>query len=78
MGEEICNMFFAANNAIDTSSTSDFLFAGCQDTFRQATPRTITNSTDAGCIGEICWDATGYIYLCVADNTWQRVLTSTW
>jgi len=47
------------------------------NTIRIGTARTVTNSTDTGNTGEICWDA-NYIYVCVATNTWKRVLLSTW
>ena len=39
--------------------------------------RTITNSTDTGTTGEICWD-NDYIYVCVATNTWKRAGLSSW
>ena len=41
------------------------------------TERTITNSTDPGVKGTICWDAS-YIYVCVATDTWERVAIATW
>lgn len=31
----------------------------------------------AGTAGEIAWDS-GYIYVCVADNSWKRAALSTW
>ncbi len=43
----------------------------------QATLRTITNSSDTGIQGEICYDA-NFIYICTATNTWKRVGISTW
>lgn len=47
------------------------------DKFRVRTAKTITNSTDSGTVGDICWDAS-YIYICVATDTWKRVSISTW
>jgi hypothetical protein len=41
------------------------------------TERTITNATDPGVKGTICWDA-NYIYVCVATDTWKRVAIATW
>lgn len=39
--------------------------------------KTITNSTDTGTTGEICWDS-DYIYVCIAPNTWKRTGLSSW
>jgi hypothetical protein len=41
------------------------------------TERTITNASDPGVKGTICWDAS-YIYVCVATDTWERVAIATW
>jgi hypothetical protein len=41
------------------------------------TERTITNASDPGVKGTICWDAS-YIYVCVATDTWKRVAIATW
>jgi hypothetical protein len=38
---------------------------------------TVTNSTDTGAKGQICFDA-NYIYVCVDTDTWKRVALSTW
>lgn len=46
-------------------------------TFRLATSRTPASSTATGNTGEICWDSS-YLYVCVATNTWRRLLHSTW
>ncbi len=34
-------------------------------------------ASDPGNIGEIAWD-TGYVYICTASNTWERVAIATW
>jgi hypothetical protein len=47
------------------------------DTFRLDTARTPASATAAGNAGEICW-ANGFIYVCVATNTWKRAALSTW
>lgn len=39
--------------------------------------RTITNSTDTGEEGEVCWDA-DYLYVCVGTDTWKRTALTTW
>jgi hypothetical protein len=41
------------------------------DTVKIRTPRTIGSGSADGIQGEICWDA-GYIYVCVATNSWKR------
>ena len=38
---------------------------------------TIASASTAGTLGQIRWDS-NYIYVCVATNTWKRVLLSTW
>lgn len=35
------------------------------------------NAADTGTLGEIRW-ANGYVYFCVATNTWQRAALATW
>lgn len=47
------------------------------DVMRLRTSKTVTNSTDTGTTGDICWDS-GYIYVCVATNTWKRAAINTW
>lgn len=39
-----------------------------------ATP---ASAAAAGAAGQVAWDA-GFIYVCVATNTWVRVATATW
>lgn len=43
----------------------------------KSTLRTVTNSTDTGTQGEICYDA-NFIYICISANTWKRIGISTW
>ena len=47
------------------------------NTLAMPNSRTITNSTDSGSTGEICWDSS-YIYVCTGTNTWKRASLSTW
>ncbi len=47
------------------------------DIFRLRTAKTPANAGDAGNTGDICWDAT-YLYVCIAANTWRRILHATW
>jgi len=46
-------------------------------TIRLGTSRTPASATATGNTGEICWDS-GYLYVCVATNTWKRTSLSTW
>lgn len=41
------------------------------------TNKTITNATDPGRPGQICYDS-DYIYICIASDTWMRTGISTW
>lgn len=47
------------------------------NTIQMAALRTITNSSDTGTQGEVCFDA-NYVYVCTAANTWKRAALSTW
>tara|TARA_R110002051_G_scaffold23749_1_gene59611 strand:+ start:285 stop:644 length:360 start_codon:yes stop_codon:yes gene_type:complete len=38
---------------------------------------TPASASASGAIGTIAWD-TGYIYVCTATNTWERVAIATW
>ena len=63
-------------NGESSSSSYDQYFATSGDTMTIRTPRTPASSTATGLIGEMCWD-TGFIYICIANNTWKRVALST-
>lgn len=41
------------------------------------TPKTPTEGSAAGDIGEVCWDAS-FLYICVAQNSWQRIASASW
>lgn len=47
------------------------------DAIRIRTPRTPVNATAPGNPGEVCWDG-GFIYVCVASNSWKRATLETW
>lgn len=38
---------------------------------------TVATAATAGAVGTIKWDA-GFIYVCVATNTWKKVAIATW
>ena len=44
---------------------------------RLRTAKTPSAANDSGSAGDICWDS-GYVYVCVATNTWKRAALSTW
>jgi hypothetical protein len=39
--------------------------------------KTPASSTDTGTAGQICWDSS-FLYICIATNTWRRIVHSTW
>jgi hypothetical protein len=45
-------------------------------TFRISTA-TPASSSSSGVVGQIAWDS-GYVYVCVATNTWKRAALATW
>ena len=47
------------------------------DSIRIDTTKTPSSASDTGTTGQIAWDST-YFYICIATNTWQRVLHATW
>lgn len=47
------------------------------NTLRLRTARTPASAVAAGNAGEICW-AAGFLYVCVAANTWRRVAIAAW
>jgi hypothetical protein len=57
------------------SFTGDVSTAG--DSIRIDTAKTPSSSSDTGTTGQIAWDST-YFYICIATDTWQRVLHATW
>lgn len=36
-----------------------------------------TANTSTGTAGQVAWDS-GYVYVCIATNTWKRAALSTW
>lgn len=47
------------------------------DGIRIRTAKTPSSASDTGVTGQIAWDST-YIYICVATDTWHRVMHLTW
>jgi hypothetical protein len=70
--DEICN--FAENGAVEAIEGVT-IASGKKLTLLGA--RTITNATDTGTAGEVCWDA-DYLYVCVGVDTWKRTALTTW
>jgi hypothetical protein len=44
---------------------------------RLTTNKTPASATDTGEAGEICYDS-GFLYVCVATNSWKRVAIASW
>jgi len=61
---------------IGTDSPTTFLDVN-SDVIRLRTAKTPATAGATGNQGDICWD-TGYIYVCVATNTWKRTAIATW
>lgn len=47
------------------------------DSMRLRTAKTPASAVAAGNAGDICWDS-GFVYVCVAANTWKRAALATW
>ena len=47
------------------------------DLLRVRVAKTPASATATGNQGDFCWDA-NFLYICVATNTWRRVVHSTW
>lgn len=47
------------------------------NTMRLVAPRTPASAIAPGAVGEVCWDA-GFIYVCIAANTWRRAALVAW
>ncbi len=47
------------------------------DKVRVRTAKTPSSHTDTGNQGDICWDS-GFIYICIATNSWKRVAIASW
>ncbi len=61
---------------IGTSAPSTLLDINSQ-TLRLRSAKTPSSASDNGSTGEVCWDA-GYVYVCIASNTWKRAPLATW
>lgn len=74
-------VYISDNLDLTTSNSSNYFVSLQGDTMRILQQRTITNSSDAGYPGEICFDA-DYIYYCIdgdgESGTWKRGALSTW
>jgi hypothetical protein len=67
-----------ADNGTTTRATFDStgaVFTG--NRVNVATSKTPATATAAGTAGDICWDS-GFVYVCVATNTWKRSALATW
>ena len=76
LGADNMTILRGGNVMIGTGTPTEKLDIN-SDAIRLRTAQTITNSTDTGTTGQICWDAS-YVYVCVATNTWKRATLATW
>lgn len=66
------------NQDIRTSATPTFVSSiNSGDNVIITTPKTPVNAGAAGTVGQLCWDS-GFIYICIATNTWHRVAQAAW
>lgn len=61
----------------DSSSNPIYQFPAAGNGIRIYNSQTPATASATGTAGTICWDS-GYIYVCVATNTWKRVAVATW
>ncbi len=77
--------YFYLSDNFDATTTgpTNYFFSMQGDTIRILLARTITNSTDPGYTGEICFDG-NYLYYCVSGDgtntgsSWVRAPFSSW
>jgi len=70
------NNYLAGNTGLGTTAPTEKLDVNA-DTIRLRTARTPASSTEACAAGEIAWDS-GFIYVCIAANTWRRATLAAW
>ena len=64
------------NGNLDTGTTS-LRWGTIWGTKLVLTTQTPASAAASGTAGEIAWD-TGFLYVCTATNTWERVAVATW
>lgn len=69
--------FFIQSYSTSPSLLSGDLTVGGSGKFFISTSETPAGAADACTTGQIAWDA-GFIYICVAPNTWKRSAIATW
>lgn len=67
---------FATSNTNDTLPPVVLQLNG-DGTIIFMVPKTPASAAAAGTAGTITWDS-GFIYVCVATNTWKRIAIATW
>jgi len=76
VGQEQLTVTSGGNVGIGTTSPTAVLHVA-SDILRLQTAKTPASASAAGNAGDICWDS-GYVYVCVATNTWKRASLATW
>lgn len=74
-GSDRLHILENGNVGIGTTSPSAKLDI-LSDILRLRTAKTPATAGSAGNAGDICWD-NGYLYICVATNTWKRSILAT-
>ena len=64
-------------NGITNAASLDCASVRATDFLLISAPTVPASAGDQGALGTISWDST-YIYICIADDTWQRVAHATW
>ncbi len=71
-------MRVSSNGNIGVNTTSPTVKLDINsDSMRLRTSKTPASASATGAVGEVCWDS-GYLYICVATNTWKRASLTTW
>ena len=83
-GTSLKNFSGGASYEIDivgSSKVTGYSYANYHDslgnTMRIRGSRTPASASAIGIVGEICWDF-GFIYVCIATNTWKRASIMSW
>ena len=63
---------------LDLYATMDYVSGGFQSSMLNEAPTTITSDGDKGNWSLSSDGSNDYLYICVADDSWKRVLLSTW
>lgn len=69
--------YFAGDVRIGSNTAGASKLVVNDSSIQLNTAKTPASASDTGTTGQICWDS-GYVYVCVATNTWKRAAIATW